>query len=201
MVPAAFPLYTFLSDKISWQPVYKRAKVIDNSFASVPEFMKNTTYILIWISLSISPHKLSHYTFIIGLSENGKVSTGNFEATASAKSATAWLRYKMVECCKILVWFIIALTTLDQGANAHTSHLLSRQKHRDFYCHYHQTQTESCCGQVRSSSRPSMLTNINCHKRVATRLLNWDLCYDTISTHLILSCYRRDRFIYLNFVF
>lgn len=43
IVPAAFPWYPFLSDIMSWHPVYNLAIIIANSFASVPEFVKNTT--------------------------------------------------------------------------------------------------------------------------------------------------------------
>jgi hypothetical protein len=45
IVPEAFPWYAFLIDIISWHPVYSRAIMIANSFASVPEFVKNTTFI------------------------------------------------------------------------------------------------------------------------------------------------------------
>lgn len=43
MVPAAFPWYAFLIDIISWLPVYNFAIINANSFASVPELVKNTT--------------------------------------------------------------------------------------------------------------------------------------------------------------
>lgn len=45
IVPEAFPWYAFLIDIISWQPVYSRAIMIANSLASVPEFVKKTTFI------------------------------------------------------------------------------------------------------------------------------------------------------------
>lgn len=38
-------------------------------------------------------------------------SPGILDASASAKSATVWLRYKTVECWRRLVWFTIASTT------------------------------------------------------------------------------------------
>lgn len=45
IVPAAFPWYAFRNDIMSLHPVYSLAIIIANSFASVPEFVKNTTYI------------------------------------------------------------------------------------------------------------------------------------------------------------
>uniref|UniRef100_A0A2P2PLH3 Uncharacterized protein n=1 Tax=Rhizophora mucronata TaxID=61149 RepID=A0A2P2PLH3_RHIMU len=83
IVPAAFPWYAFLIDIISWLPVYNLAIIIANSFASVPEFVKNATLRL----------------------------PGILEAKLSAKSAIALLRYRTVECCKHLVWLTIDSTT------------------------------------------------------------------------------------------
>lgn len=92
MVPAALPWYELRREMMSWEPVYSRAIRMASSFASVPELVKKTTYIYIHAT---DDHVIKRRTESVqdAISQQRALrSPGSLDASASAKSAMAWLR-------------------------------------------------------------------------------------------------------------